>query len=185
MSKVRQTAQQQKYRAFDRKSKMISTLILAVGLIVLIGVFIWFGYAEESITPFLISLGFLAVWFVVLCIIVSRLNSQRIKLCEAAYGKEEDPVCSGLFGELWEEYEWNQFEGLIDGRITFSEAHNGIIELEITRHKHDFHITVDQDAVYMVMDEETDTPLEKVIPLSELMELGQVFSDIQGFVESV
>lgn len=185
MSKVRQTAQQQKYRDFERKSKMLSTLILAVGLIVLISVFICFGYTEESIIPFLISLGFLAGWFAVLCVIVSRLNIQRIKLYEAAYGKEAETVHTGLFGELWEEYEWKQFEGLIDGRITFSEAHNGIIELEITRHKHDFHITVDRDAVYMVMDEETDDPLEKVILLSELTELAQVFSAIQDFVESV
>ena len=104
---------------------------------------------------------------------------------EAAYGKEKDIVRTGLFGEIWEEFEWNQFEGLTDGKIVFAETHNNAIELEIIRHKHEFNIVIDNDVVYMVMDDETDTPIEKEIPLSKLSEIGQVFTAIREFVESV
>ena len=104
---------------------------------------------------------------------------------EAAYGKEKDIVRTGLFGEIWEEFEWNQFEGLADGKIVFAETHNNTIELEIIRHKHEFNITIDSEAVYMVMDDETDNPVEKEMPLSKIIDVGQVFAIIREFVESV
>ena len=52
-------------------------------------------------------------------------------------------------------------------------------------YKHEFNIIIDKDAVYMVMDDETDTPIEKDVPLSEMTEVGQVFTVIREFVESV
>ncbi|MGN0334622.1 MAG: hypothetical protein ACI4DV_03005 [Lachnospiraceae bacterium] len=185
MNKNKQINAQQIYKKFNNKSKIITMFILVVGFLALTGFLISIKCIKNNLIPVLISVGVLVLWFVVLCTIASRLNSKRIILYEAAYGKDNDFICSGLFGEIWEEFEWNQFEGLTDGKVVFAEAHNNTIEIEIIRHKHEFNIEIDKDGVYMVMDEETDIPVEKEIPLVEMNEVGQVFTAIREFVESV
>ena len=185
MNKSKQTDAQINYKKFDKASKIITTLILLVGLAALTSLLISMIYIGDNLIPVLVSVAALAVWFVVLCAVASKLNSKRLILYEAAYGKEKDIVRTGLFGEIWEEFEWNQFEGLTDGKIVFAETHNNTIELEIIRHKHEFNITIDSEAVYMVMDDETDNPVEKEMPLSKIIDVGQVFTIIREFVESV
>ena len=185
MNKSKQTDAQINYKKFDKASKIIITRILLVGLAALTSFLISMKYIEDNLIPVLASVAALAVWFVVLCAVASKLNSKRLILYDAAYGKEKDIVRTGLFGEIWEEFEWNQFEGLTDGKIVFAETHNNTIELEIIRHKHEFNITIDSEAVYMFMDDETDTPVEKEMPLSKIIDVGQVFTIIREFVESV
>lgn len=102
---------------------------------------------------------------------------------EAAYGNDHAFIPSGLFGEIWRAFERNQFEGLTDGKVTFAEVHNNTIDMEIICHRHEFNILIDKDALSMIMDEETDTPIEKEIPLSELSDIDQVFAVIREFVE--
>lgn len=183
MSKVNRTEAQQIYRKFNKRSKVIGTLLSAAGFAVLLSWIICIKYGEDG-RIFVLLLVLLVLWFVALCTAASRLNSKRIKLYEAAYGKEDEAARSGLFGEIWEEFEWKQFEGLTDGRVIFAEAHNNTIELEILRRKHEFNITIDKDAIYMVMDEETDTPVEKEIPLAELTDVEHALTAIREFVES-
>ena len=185
MNKSKQTDAQIKYKKFNKTSKLITTFILLVGLVALSNFIISITYIDNNLVPVLLSVGVLALWFIVFCTVASKLNSKRLVLYEAAYGKEKDVVHTGLFGEIWEEFEWNQFEGLTDGKVVFAETHNNTIELEIIRHKHEFNITIDKDAIYMVMDDETDAPVEKEIPLSDMTEIGQVFTVIWEFVESV
>jgi len=185
MNKSKQTDAQINYKKFDKASKIIITLILLVGLAALTSFLISMIYIEDNLIPVLASVGALAVWFVVLCAVASKLNSKRLILYEAAYGKEKDIVRTGLFGEIWEEFEWNQFEGLTEGKIVFAETHCNTIELEIIRHKHEFNITIDSEAVYMVMDDETDNPVEKEMPLYKITDVGQVFTIIREFIESV
>lgn len=185
MNKSKQTDAQINYKKFNKTSKIIATLILLVGLAALTSFLIAMIYIEDNQIPVLASVGALAVWVVVLCAVASKLNSKRLILYEVAYGEEKDIVRTGLFGEIWEEFEWNQFEGLTEGKIVFAETHNNTIELEIIRHKHEFNITIDSEAVYMVMDDETDNPVEKEMPLSKITDVGQVFTIIREFVESV
>lgn len=185
MNKSKQTESKIKYKKFNKASKIITTFILLIGLIALTSFLFSIIYIESNLIPVLVSVGLLVLWFVALCAVASKLNSKRIVLYEAAYGKEKGVTNTGLFGEIWEEFEWNQFEGLTDGKVVFAETHNNTIELEIIRHKHEFNITIDKDALYMVMDDETDAPVEKEIPLSDMTEIGQVFTVIREFVESV
>ena len=129
--------------------------------------------------------GILIVFTIITIAICRYLVRKGEQLYVAAYGNDTDVVYDGLFGEIWEEFEWNQVEGLTDGKIVFAETHNNTIELEIIRHKHEFNITIDSEAVYMVMDDETDNPVEKEMPLSKIIDVGQVFTIIREFVESV
>lgn len=179
-----QTKEQEKYKAFNRKTKVITSMLLVVGCICLCAFLISFKNAE-SIVSVLFTVLLLAIWLVVLCVTASKFNTARIKLYEKAYGKEDDLMRTGLFKEIWEEFEWNQFEGLINGKVIFAETHNNTIELAIIRKGHEFNITVDKDALYMLMDDETDTPVECEIPLVQMDNFAQFVSAVREFVENV
>ena len=90
MNKSKQTDAQINYKKFDKASKIITTLILLVGLAALTSFLISMIYIEDNLIPVLASVAALAVWFVVLCAGASKLNSKRLILYEAAYGKEKD-----------------------------------------------------------------------------------------------
>ena len=185
MKKCRQTEAQIEYKKFNKTSKIITSFVLLFGVAALAGFIISMIYIDNNLVPVLVSAGVLVLWFVALCAVAGKLNSRRLVLFEAAYGKETDSIHTGLFGEIWEEFEWNQFEGLTDGKVVFAETHHNTIELEIIRHKHEFNIMIDKEAVFMVMDDETDTPVEKEIPLTQMTDVGQVFTVIREFVERV
>jgi hypothetical protein len=68
--------------------------------------------------------------------------------------------------------------------VIFAETHNNTIELQIMRKKHEFHICIDCEAIYMICDEETDAPIEKEISLSGFKDVGEVFLSIREFIES-
>ena len=102
----------------------------------------------------------------------------------AKLGIDFEAVHSGLFGELWDEFEYNQFEGSIDGKVVFAETYNNTIDLVIVRCKREFLITIDKDTLSMIADEETDFPVEKEFSLSEMTDVGQVFAAIREFIES-
>ena len=100
-----------------------------------------------------------------------------------AYGASVEVTHNGLFGELWEEFEYNQFEGLTDGKVTHAATGSESIELNILRKKREYIIEIDSQTLYLIVDEETDTPIEKEIPLSDFADMGEVFTTIRKFVE--
>ena len=56
--------------------------------------------------------------------------------------------------------------------------------MQIIHKKHEFSICIDCEAVYMICDEETDTPIEKEVPLSELKDVGDFFLTVRNFIEN-
>ncbi len=183
MAKKNQSEAQQVYIKFSKLRNTINTLILISGLAVIVALIICVQYIDVNPIPFLISAGAAALWLIALCVTASKLNRKGNKLHEKAFGKNTDIPPRGLFAELWEEFEWKQFEGLTDGKTVFAEAYNNTIELEIIRRRHEFNITIDKDALYMVMDEETKAPVEKEIALSEMTDVREVCIAIREFVE--
>lgn len=176
-----QTDAQKAYKRFDRKCKLISTALLCAGAICL--TFILIFQQLNDLTPLLISIAALVIWFIALCVIVARLDRTRLILYHRAYGPDEASDHTGLFRELMEEFEWNQFEGLTDAKVLFAEAHSSSIELELCRRKRTYHIVIDPGAVFMVMDEESADSIEMEHPLSDLHDVGEVFTAIRTFVE--
>lgn len=183
MEKCKQTEAQIEYKKFNKTSTIVTVCLLIGGIAS--ASFIISAMVNDNLILVLVSVGVLLLWFAAMCAVVGGLNSKRLVLFEAAYGNEMELIHTGLFGEIWEEFERNQFEGLIDGKVIFAETYNNTIEMSIVRHKHEFNITIDKEAVYMVMDDETDTPVEKEIPLSEMTGVGQVFTVFREFVESI
>lgn len=184
MRKRELTQAQKEYRRFDvRRGVIIKTLV--VFLIAILVCFIAaFRNVDQDPTPLLFCLGTLIVYTVITIFICLHLARNHGQLYIAAYGNDTDIIHNGLFGELWQEFEWNQYEGLTDGKVVFAQTHNNTIDLQIICHKHEFSVEITSDGLYLICDEETDAPIEKEIPLSDLTDVGEVFLAIREFIET-
>ena len=183
MRKRELTPAQKEYRRFDvRRGIIIKTLV--VFLVAILVCFVAaFRVVDKDPTPLLFCLGILIVYTVITIFVCLHLARKHGQLYVAAFGNDTDIIRRGLFGEIWQEFEWNQFEGLTDGKVVFAETHNNTIDLQILRKEHEFDICIDCEAVYMICDEETDTPIEKEVPLSEIKDVGDFFLTVRDFIE--
>ena len=184
MRKTELTQAQKDYRKFDvRRGVIIKTFV--VFLVAILVCFIAaFRNVDQDPTPLLFCLGAIIVYTVITIFICLHLARKHGQLYVTAYGNETDIIRNGLFGELWQEFEWNSYEGLTDGKVVFAETHNNTIDLQIMRKRHEFNICIDCEAVYMICDEETDAPIEKEIALSNFKDVGEVFLAIREFIET-
>lgn len=127
----------------------------------------------------LISVAALALWFAVFCITASHLNLTRLQLDQLA-----DPaIRTGLFGALMAEFEQGQFTDLTDAKVLFAGSHGSVIELELHRDNRTYHITIDPEAVFLVIDEEGQDPSETELPLSAFQNTAHVFSTLRALIE--
>ena len=184
MQKRELTPAQKEYRKFDtRRGSIIKTL--SIFLVAILVCFIaTFQVVDKDPTPLLFCLGILIVYTVITFFICLRLVRKHGQLYVAAYGNDIDVIRNGLFGELWQEFEWNQYEGLTDGKVIFADTHNNTIDLQIIRYKHEFSVEITSDSLYLICDEETDTPIEKELPISNFKDVGEVFLAIREFIET-
>ena len=184
MRKRELTQAQREYRRFDvRRGIIIKTLVIFL-VAILVCFVTAFRNVDKDPAPLLFCLGILIVYTVITIFVCLHLARKYGQLYVAAYGNDTDIIHNGLFGELWQEFEWNSYEGLTDGKVIFAETHNNTIDMQITRKKHEFSICIDCEAVYMICDEETDAPIEKEIALSNFKDVGEVFLTIREFIES-
>ncbi len=184
MRKRELTQAQKEYRRFDvRRGIIIKTLV--VFLVAILVCFITaFRNVDKDPAPLLFCLGILIVYTVITVFVCLHLARKHRQLYVAAYGNDTDIIHNGLFGELWKEFEWNQYEGLTDGKVIFAETHNNTIDLQIIRKKHEFSVEITSDGLYLICNDETDAPIEKEIPLSDFKDVGEVFLAIREFIET-
>lgn len=183
MSKKNLTDAQKAYRRFDKARIIICYVLMAFFLVALIFFLIGMRNLETNAVLFLIASSLLILWVIIVCIVAPKLNAKGLTLYEAAYGKDDEAIRTGLFDEIWKEFEWNRFEGMTAGKVVFAEAHNNTIEMEIRNRHNEFDITIDKDAIYMVMDDETDAPVEKEVSLSDVQNIQQFYIIVREFVE--
>lgn len=177
------TQEQEEYLRFDRHRQATNIFMLILFVVLLISVAVSWHLANITYVPALIITGVFLAYSVGVYFYTKNTKKKHDFLYAAAYGASVEVAYDGLFGELWEEFEYNQFEGLTDGKVTYAATGGESIELNILRKKREYIIEIDSKALYMIVDEETDTPIEKEIPLSEFTDMGEVFSAIRKFVE--
>lgn len=177
------TPEQKEYKRFDKHRGIIIKTLVVFLVAILICFIAAFRNVDKDPAPLLYCLGILIVYTVTTIFICLHLARKGEQLYVAAYGNDTYVIRTGLFGEIWDEFEWNQYEGLSDGKVVFAETHNNTIDLQIIRNKHEFCIEVNCECIYMICDEETDTPVEKEVPLSELKDVGDFFLTVRDFVE--
>ena len=184
MRKRELTPAQKEYRRFDvRRGIIIKTLVVFL-VAILVCLIAAFRNVNKDPAPLLFCLGILIVYTVITIFVCLHLARKHGQLYVAAYGNDTYIIHNGLFGEIWQEFEWNQYEGLTDGKVVFAQTHNNTIDLQIIRKKHEFSICIDCEAVYMICDEETDAPIERELPLSAFKDVGEVFLAIREFMET-
>ena len=173
-------------RDYRRYCKLRDKLIKELGgglLWILVG-FVWgFQLKDETAVPLMVIGGIFVLYVIFAAVVGRRVKRTGDALRVAAYGEETEVDHEGLFGELWDEFEWNQYEGLIDGKLVFAETHNDTIDLQVIRKKHEYLITITNENLSMICDEETDHPIEREIPLSAFKDADEVFSEIRAFTE--
>lgn len=174
------TKEQEEYLCFDRHRQAANRIIL----ILFVCVAVSWHLANTTYVPALIITGVFLTYSVGAYFYTNCTKKKHDLLYAAAYGASVEVAHDGLFGELWEEFDYNQFEGLTDGKVTYAVAGSESIELNIMRRKREYIIEIDSMALYMIVDEETDSPVEKEIPLSEFTDIGEVFVAIREFVEN-
>ena len=127
------TPAQKEYRRFDkyRGYIVITMVIFLVATLICFGNS--FSIVDENPKPLLLFTCILIVLTIITIFICRYLARKGEQLYVAAYGNDTDIIRSGLFGELWQEFEWNSCEGLTDGKVVFVETHNNTIDLQIMR----------------------------------------------------
>lgn len=178
------TPAQKEYQQLDKRTQIIFSTLIALFDIILACFIGSFCFADKNPAPLLISFFILILYTIITIFIGRHLVRKQRQLYVVAYGDDTDCIRTGLFGDLWQEFEWNQFDGLTDGEVAFAETHNNTIDLQIIRKKHEFDICIDCEGVCMICDEETDTPIEKEIALSNFKDVGEVLLAIRAFVET-
>ena len=184
MRKRELTPAQKEYRRFDTRRVIIIKTLIVFLVAILVCLIAAFRNVNKDPTPLLFCLGILIVYTVITIFVCTHLARKHGQLYVAAYSNDTDIIRSGLFGELWQEFEWNQYEGLTDGKVVFAQTHNNTIDLEIIRHKHEFSVEITSDGLHLICDEETDMPIEKEIPLSHFEDVGEVLGAIREFIEA-
>ena len=183
MRKNELTPAQKAYRRFDKRRGLIVITLVVFLVTALICFGGSFSIVDEDPSLFLLFFGILIVVTVITVLICRHLARKHERLYAAAYGNDSEVIHTGLFGELWEEFEWDQYEGLTDGKVVFAQTHNNTIELQIIRGKHEFSVVIDSKGLSLICDEETDAPIEKEMPLSDFKNVGEVFLTIRAFIE--
>ena len=134
--------------------------------------------------PLLLSGCFLAVYVLILIFVIRKLRAIEKKLHKEAYGEKREYERSGIFKEIWDEYEYNQFEGIVDfkTKCEFIGDYNNSIDLTLIRNRHEFNILIDETCIYFITDEESDSPIEQTVNLSEFNSLSDFYNCISNFV---
>lgn len=183
MTKREFTQAERDYRRFCRQREKLINLLVTILLGILAGFVCVFRLKDETAVPLMVIGGIFVLYVIFAAVVGRRVKRKGDALCVAAYGEETEVDHEGLFGELWDEFEWNQYEGLIDGKLVFAETHNDTIDLQLIRKKHEYLITITNESLSMICDEETDHPIEREIPLSAFKDADEVFSEIRAFTE--
>lgn len=129
-------------------------------------------------TGFLSSITLLSILAFVLLLIVRYFQAKRFGKAEQElrakiYGVEKKEITNPIFKELYEEFQYDQFEGVLKRgffetwKVTWVDEHNQLIDLIYTKKEHEIAITISNDEVSIVIDEETDNPTMQAIPLDD------------------
>ncbi len=176
------TPAQKEYRRFEAKRQRTVMVLVVLLVAILLCVAAGFKIVNQNAVLLLLALGVLGVYILVVMSICQYLARKQRQLRTAAFGSCEDMPRTGLFAELWDEFEDKQFEGWFEGKIQFAQSHNNCIDLILVRNRHEFAVFVDADTVSVIIDEETEEPVEMEMPLSDFRDLGHLISAIQDII---
>lgn len=185
MPKRKFSKAEERYMAFD---KLRSIFIVISAILYVIDITFIVTAFQQPETPYKLLLISVCVFVLLLVIdflvIGPKLRARGKKLYAEAYGEAAEYARTGIFAEIWDEYEFNQFEGIVDVRTKckYISDYKNTIEIDLVRRRHEFNIQIDETCVYFLADDETDSPIEQTVPLSDLKSLGDFYDYVRKFV---
>ena len=130
--------------------------------------------ADGLLSPFaLLSILALVLLFVARYFQVKQHAIEEEEVRVKIYGVETREITNPVFQELYEEFHYDQFEGVLSQgffekwKVTWADEHNQLIDLIYTKKEHEIAITISNDEVSIVIDEETNNPTMQIIPLDD------------------
>lgn len=177
------TKEQMEYQRFDKRSKILLYALLSLMLVIVI----WFGvsmyYADENGIPALIATVVLIAYTALFIVACAKISNKRNKLYQLAYGKEFTIIRTGVFKDIWEEFERNNFAWVYDGKTVNVESWGDYVALYITRNKKNYIIEIDNKELCLNCESNPGGYTEKSILLQAFDDVEGVFSAIREFIE--
>lgn len=159
------TTEQERYQRFDKRSRVLIYAMFSLLPILIVLFFICMHHADENGIPLLVIIVVLIVYTVCFIGVTSKIVNRRYRLHFLAYGNADLPERTGLFKDIWEEFERNDFKWEYDGKSHYAEPNKDSIVLSIKRKKKYFTVDIDANELYMAA-EQPGAEDSKVIPLS-------------------
>ena len=180
---------------YKQWTKKIESRTKAFGwLLLVVAATLCFSAVRFGLNSFL-SIASIVV-FVLLCIgwlfylnyMVRIEHELKIK----AYGTVEKKITNPIFQEIYEEFHYDRFEGMIHKgffekwKLASLDDDNQVIDIIYTNKEHEISLTISNEEVSIIIDEETDAPIMQNIPLDDerYMNLYVLFEDIAEFCKN-
>ncbi len=167
-------------KAVTRYAKMF-----IIGICLLIVPFVvGLNVLDKTPVIFLASTIAIVIWCGSAYLILKKMLKAKESLRAAARNVERPEITSPLFKELFDEYEFNQLEGLTQNiffhtwKLTCVDDYNSIISLCFTKKQHEISIDLSEKEVSIIIDEETDSPVELVMNMQDFNSLDELFNAI-------
>lgn len=178
MNSQNYTDLEQKYRRFDKGSKVFLYGLLAVA-VVFCGMVL---LADDGVFQLLAGFG-LVVCAVVMIIATQKILKKRECFMQQLHQERNGVSRSGLFAEIYEAYNHDGFEfGLVYDRLLHMQYHNGSIDMGIVKNGHEFLIDIDETEVSILADEETQNPKAARFPLESIESLQALYETLNDFI---
>lgn len=169
---------ERQYKDFDKWSKIvIGPLALPVPVLSCLLIF-----AKDDVIEVCSAL-LLMIWTAVIIISCVLIGKKRTTLEEKLWEERNAVKRVGILKELYEEFHHDGFEFKISSdKFLFDDCHRNAMECAFLKHGHEFAMMIDENAVSILVDEETSHPAEQEIPLSEIASVDAFYHMINHFV---
>ncbi len=179
MNKHNMTKTEKAYKRFDIISKIVLNGILALSGF--FGVLFLFAKTEDAKALFgmLMSVGILPIFF-----IAPKIGKKRERYIALLYNEKNAVVRIGIFKEIYDAYLNDGFEfNLVYDKLLFQEYYSNTIDIGFVKYGHVFLIAIDENIISIIADKETDCPIEKEIPLTDIETMDVLYKTINDYIK--
>ena len=178
MKDTKQTKLESEYQRCDKKSKILMYVLFA--LTIILSVFLIAIHSDDLRLMF-ITLIIMNTVFIVIA--ASKINNKRNEYLQLLNNERDLIVRQGLFKKIYDAYKYDGFEmNLTYDRLHHMDYYNNSIDIFFRYKMHEIEIEMDANGAYVVIDEETDNPIEKAISYDDIESIEDLYVTINHFV---
>ena len=180
MKKPELTKTENEYNCFDKISKVIIYSMLILAFLFVIPLI----FAKDDGVKILFGLLLVAdtAAIIIICSLIAKKRSTYLQML---FDERNAIIRTGVFKEIYEEYRHDGFEfNLCFDKLLFEEYHNNTIDIGFIKNSHEFLIEISEKSIFIIVDEETDRPIETELMLSDVDSIEKVYLAINTYVKA-